>query len=182
MNWSQETYAKAYYFAALAHLGQELPGTQLPYLVHVSLVCMEVIAALQAEPSRDGNLAVQCALLHAVIEDTEITYEQVEDEFGTAVADGVLALTKDEKLEKSLQMGDSLRRIREQPHEIWMVKLADRITNLKEPPCYWKREKIVRYRQEARQIYDAVHSASPFLAARLAQKIEDYQQFERERK
>jgi (p)ppGpp synthase/HD superfamily hydrolase len=182
MNWSQETYAKAYHFTARAHHGQKFPGTELPYLVHVSLVCMEVVAALQAEPSREGNLAVQCALLHDVIEDTDITYEQVKAEFGAVVADGVLALTKNEALEKSLQMGDSLRRIQDQPHEVWMVKLADRISNLEEPPYYWQSDKIARYRQEARHMSGALHPAIPVLAARLAQKIEDYQRFEGVRK
>lgn len=178
MNWSQETYIRAYRFAAQAHLGQTYPGTELPYLLHVGLVCMEILAALQVERERDGDLALQCALLHDTIEDTAVTYEQVRDEFGLAVADGVLALTKNEKLEKSLQMSDSLRRIREQPREIGMVKLADRITNLQQPPHYWTPDKIARYRQEAREIYAAAHESSPFLAARLAQKIEDYQRFE----
>jgi (p)ppGpp synthase/HD superfamily hydrolase len=70
LNWSQETYAKAYRFAAEAHNGQLFPGTELPYIMHVSFVSMEVIAALAQEPELDGNLAVQCALLHDVIEDT----------------------------------------------------------------------------------------------------------------
>jgi (p)ppGpp synthase/HD superfamily hydrolase len=178
MNWSQETYARAYRFAAEAHQGQKYPGTELPYLLHVGLVCMETLAALGVERERDGDLALQCALLHDTIEDTPTTYEQLRDNFGAAVADGARALSKDETLEKSAQMADSLRRIREQPPEVWMVKLADRITNLQQPPSHWKPEKIARYRQEAQQIYDALHEASPFLAARLAQKIADYQQFE----
>ena len=39
-NWTQEAYAKAYRVAAEAHLGQLFPGTELPYLFHVTLVCM----------------------------------------------------------------------------------------------------------------------------------------------
>ena len=182
MNWSQETYIRAYRFAAEAHLGQKYPGTELPYLLHVGLVCMEILAALYVERECDGDLALQCALLHDTIEDTAVTYEQVRDEFGLAVADGVLALTKNETLEKSLQMGDSLRRIQAQPREIGMVKLADRITNLQQPPRYWMADKIARYHREAQQIYDALHATGPFLAARLAQKIADYQQFAGERK
>ncbi|MEJ2749737.1 MAG: HD domain-containing protein, partial [Anaerolineae bacterium] len=96
MNWSPEAYTKAYRFAAEAHNGQLFPGTELPYLMHLSFVAMEIMAALAREPKWEGNLAVQCALLHDVIEDTAVSYEDVESEFGTAVADGVLALTKDE--------------------------------------------------------------------------------------
>jgi (p)ppGpp synthase/HD superfamily hydrolase len=176
-NWSQDDYVRAYRFAAQAHLGQTVPGKDLPYITHPSLVSMEVIAALGAEPGRDGNLAIQCALLHDVIEDTDVVLEQLEAIFGKAVAQGVLALSKDETLEKSRQMPDSLRRIQQQPGEVWMVKLADRISNLAPPPYYWTKEKIASYREEAIEIHDALHSASPFLAARLLDKIEAYKAY-----
>lgn len=176
-NWSQETYIKAYKFAAQAHQGQKIPGSEIPYIMHLSFVSMEVIAALNVEKEIDGNLAIQCALLHDSIEDTNTTYEQIKDEFGEAVAKGVLALTKDNSLAKHLQMEDSLQRIKQQPKEIWMVKLADRISNLQSPPHYWTIEKITRYREEGRQIYQALKAASDFLASRLATKIEDYKSF-----
>ena len=85
MNWSQRAYTKAYRFGAEAHHGQLFPGTELPYIMHISFVSMEVMAALANESKRDGNLAVQCALLHDVIEDTAVGYEDVEVGFGTAV-------------------------------------------------------------------------------------------------
>lgn len=171
----QDHYIKAYRFAALAHNGQTVPDTDIPYLMHLSLVSMEVIASFAAEPARDGALAVQCALLHDVIEDTAITYEQVLSAFGQSVAAGVLALTKDADLPtKQEQMADSLRRIREQPHEVWMVKLADRITNLQPPPSYWTLEKKIKYQAEAVTILDALGEASTFLAERLRGKIDAY--------
>jgi guanosine-3',5'-bis(diphosphate) 3'-pyrophosphohydrolase len=177
LNWSQESYIQAYKFAAQAHLGQTVPGSDIPYIMHLSFVCMEVITALTMEPQHDGNLAVQCALLHDTIEDTDTTYAEIKQEFGAAVADGVMALTKDDSLEKHLQMSDSLHRIKKRSPEIWMVKMADRITNLQPPPHYWQQEKINRYAEEARQIYTELQAASPFLALRLQQKISDYQAF-----
>lgn len=177
VNWSQDKYTKAYRFAAEAHNGQVFPGTELPYIMHVSFVGMEVMAALAHEPKWDGDLAMQCALLHDVIEDTEVSYEDVEGGFGTAVADGVLALTKDSNLPKEQQMADSLRCIRQQPAEIWLVKLADRVTNLAEPPHTWSHEKKERYRQEAIQIRAALHEASPYLSQRLLEKIQAYKAF-----
>jgi (p)ppGpp synthase/HD superfamily hydrolase len=176
-NWSQETYIKAYKFAAQAHQGQKIPGSEIPYIMHISFVSMEVIAALNADTEYDGNLAIQCAILHDTIEDTNTTYEQIKTEFGEAVANGVLALTKNNSLAKHLQMADSLQRIKQQPKEIWIVKLADRISNLQAPPHYWHIEKITKYREEGIQIYQALKDASDFLASRLAKKIEDYQSF-----
>ncbi len=111
------------------------------------------------------------------IEDTNTTFEQIKSEFGEDIANGVLALTKNDSLPKEVRMSDSLRRILEQPSEIWMVKLADRITNLQPPPQHWTQEKIIRYREEAIVIHEALKETSPFLASRLAGKIEGYKMF-----
>ncbi|HLJ55351.1 MAG TPA: HD domain-containing protein [Chthonomonadaceae bacterium] len=172
--WSQDTYLKAYLFAANAHLGQLVPGTEISYLMHLSIVAMEVIAALRHEPGHEEELAVQCALLHDVIEDTAVTFEQVATAFGPAVAAGVGALTKRKQASKAEAMADSLSRIRQQPREVWLVKLADRICNLQPPPHYWTSEKRIAYREEARQILEALGGASAYLAARLAHKIDAY--------
>ncbi len=176
-NWSQNNYIQAYKFAANKHQGQTIPGSTIPYIMHLSFVAMEVMAALSIEKHHDGDLAIQCAILHDAIEDTDTTYDQIKSEFGESVANGVLALTKDNSLAKNLQMADSLRRIKQHSPEIWMVKLADRITNLQAPPYYWNQDKIIGYREEGMQIYAALKDASPFLASRLASKIEDYQEF-----
>ena len=185
-NWSQEIYISAYRFAAEAHWNskkqQLVPGTDIPYLMHFTLVAMEVMAALEKESNLDGDLAVQCSLLHDTIEDTYITYKQLVERFGIAVADGVDALTKNKfvganlpkQLKKELQMADSLDRIRQQPREIWIVKMADRITNLQPPPTNWKPEKIKRYREEAIIIHDRLKAGSEYLASRLLKKINDY--------
>ena len=175
--WSQEIYIKALLFAANAHNGQKVPGTELPYLTHLTMVSMEVMAALVVEEGLDGNLAIQCSLLHDVLEDTAVEYNALQDIFGEAVASGVQALTKHDDLPKHEKMADSLTRIRQQPKEVWMVKLADRITNLQPPPKHWTTEKMQSYQIEAQQIYDVLHGASPFLATRLKQKIDNYDQY-----
>ena len=174
--WSQDDYARAYRFAAQAHRGQLVPGTDISYLMHLSFVSMEVIAAVDAGEPCDANLAVQCALLHDTLEDTQTTRAELEREFGAPVAAGVAALTKNDALPKDQRMADSLRRIREQPREIWMVKLADRITNLMPPPADWTAEKIVRYRAEAEQIHHELGDASPFLSARFQERLRTYGQ------
>ena len=75
--WSQEKYIKALKFAAEAHNGQTVPGSDLPYIVHVTMVAMEVIAALAHEDGMDGDLVVQCALLHDAIEDAGISRDDL---------------------------------------------------------------------------------------------------------
>lgn len=175
--WSQELYIRAYKYAARAHHGQCVPGSDLPYITHLSFVSMEIMSSLSIGNKRNGDLAVQCALLHDTIEDTEVTYEQVKDKFSIVVAYGVRALTKNKKLDENKQMEDSLRRIKKQPKEIWMVKMADRITNLQPPPSHWNNEKMKKYRNEANQIYNSLKDADEYLALRLKNKIEDYKNF-----
>lgn len=175
--WTQEGYIKAYDFAARAHRRQKVPGTRLPYISHPTKVCMEVMAALEVETENDGSLAVQCALLHDVIEDTRETYQSIEATFGTNIADGVLALSKNKSLPDSMQMKDSLERIKAQPREVQMVKLADRITNLQPPPSKWNKKKIREYYAEAIEILDELGKASHFLSARLRKKIDTYKQY-----
>ncbi|MCG8424169.1 MAG: HD domain-containing protein [Proteobacteria bacterium] len=173
--WSPDRYIAAYRVAAEAHRGQTVPGTDgLPYVMHISLVTMEVMTALWVDRVADPDLAVQCALLHDTIEDTSVTYRDLADRFGRAVADGVQALSKDPKVPRDRRMRDSLQRIRQQPAEVWMVKLADRITNLQPPPARWSRVKRLRYRDEAGDIAAALGSASAHLAARIQAKIDAY--------
>jgi len=180
--WSREKYFRALKFAAEAHKNELMPGTDLPYVVHVSLVAMEILAALAVEPVERPNLAVQCALLHDCLEDTYIVYDEIVSQYGSYVGDGVLALSKDRAIgitedeyeREYLQLEDSRQRIKKQPREIWMVKLADRITNLQPPPTHWDEMKIARYKQGADLIHKELATASEFLGQRLRLKIDRY--------
>ena len=175
--WSQEKYIKALQYAAKVHKDQTVPGSDLPYVVHVTMVAMEVMAALAHEDNLNGDLAIECALLHDVIEDAGIPYEKLVAEFGPNVAEGVLALSKNNILrDEQEKMADSLARIKQQPREIWMVKLADRITNLQPPPEDWYKTdgKIEAYRIEAKKILSELGDASPYLSKRLSGKLRVY--------
>ena len=175
--WTPDAYLRALDFAAERHAGQLLPGSQLPYLVHLVSVAAEVMRAIALEPVDAPDLAVTCALLHDVVEDTPTTADEVAARFGAEVARGVVALSKDPALPKDAQLDDSLARIRTSPREIWVVKLADRITNLQEPPHYWDAAKRARYQAEARRIHAALAEAHDLLGARLAQMIDGYARF-----
>ncbi len=175
--WDQDAVIAALRFATRAHAGQTIPGTEHPYIVHPAQVAMEVAAALAVEGADDPSLAVLCALLHDVVEDCGVTLATLETEFGPAVAAGVSALSKDPALPKIDAMRDSLERIRSQPREVWMVKLADRISNLMPPPAYWDQPRCAAYAEEARLILDTLGEASPLLAARLTAKLTAYARY-----
>lgn len=171
--YTPDRFVVALRFAATKHEGHRMTDGEFPYLVHLVSVASEVIAAL--EPGLDADLAVQCALLHDTLEDTPTTAAELVEHFGAPVAHGVLALSKtDDSIPKQARMADSLRRIRLQPREVWMVKLADRITNLAPPPEKWSSEKRHAYRAEAIVIAEALAGASTVLEARLGARITGY--------
>ena len=180
--WDPDLYNKTLRFAAEAHKKQLMPGEDLPYLVHLTQVCQEALGALVADPTLDSELVMCCALLHDTIEDTPLTEADVREVFGPVVAKGVAALSKrdkigDRKLEKAEQMADSLVRIKQQSREVWVVKLADRITNLQKPPRYWELPKIRRYHAEAHTILSALGSASAALTQRFEHKLVAYEKY-----
>lgn len=138
------------------------------------MVSYEIISALEYHPNIDSDLAVCAALLHDVIEDTRVTYEEIKLQFGADLADGILALSKDEKVHPDQRLEDSLRRIMLQPQEIRMVKLADRITNMNRPPDGWGSSKRKNYSDEAETILETLGTASGYLSERLKGKIDYY--------
>ena len=178
-SWSREKYIEAWNYASSIHNGQLVPGTDFPYINHIGLVAMEAMAVVaQDENIEKPDLLILCALLHDAIEDTGTTYEEIERRFGAEVAQGVSALTKNTHLpSKAEQMKDSIERIKMRPREIWMVKLSDRITNLQPPPRHWKKDKIAKYRNEARLILEELGVANQYLAERLEAKIKNYRKY-----
>lgn len=179
MNWDIDTYMRALEFVTLRHMGQTYGGRlqdqQIPYVVHLAGVAQEMLWGWDDTAGLNLDLALQCALLHDVIEDTATSFDEVTVQFGEAVAHGVMALTKDAKLEsRAAQMVDSLHRIQMQPREIWCVKLADRISNLQHPPFYWSDERIAQYQEESNLILDSLGVANAKLAERLRGKIISY--------
>lgn len=170
----QETWLKAWCYAARVHGQQKFPGSDMPYLVHLGMVSMEILAAHAQEPIDGIGTAMQCAILHDAMEDQDVSHATLAADYGLAVADGVAALSKAPGLPKAEAMADSLQRIRQQPKAVWCVKLADRISNLQAPPHYWSPEKISAYRTEAGVILAALGQAHGYLAQRLRAKMAAY--------
>jgi (p)ppGpp synthase/HD superfamily hydrolase len=135
---------------------------------------MELLAAHSEFPIADVNLAVMCGALHDTQEDQGVSTETLRQRFGSAVASGVEALSKNRAIPKNRAMADSLERIRQQPEAVWCVKLADRIVNLASPPSHWTPRKIAMYREEASLILAALGEAHKPLAVRLEKKIKLY--------
>ena len=163
------------------HSGQTYGGQnkneKIEYINHIGSVVFEIMNAIQHTADFNGELAVPCAFLHDTLEDTTLGFEELKKLYGEQVAAGVLALTKDKNLDKGQQMMDSLNRIKQQPKEVWAVKLADRICNLYAPPFYWDNQKKINYLEEAKVIYSHLKEGNEYLANRLMNKIESYKRY-----
>ena len=173
---TQELYQKAMIFAGEKHHNQKVPGTNSNYLLHISNVAMEILMAYNYDNKFNINFAIQTAILHDTIEDTDTDFDEIKFEFGEKIAKAVQALSKDESLISNKEkMIDSLIRINELDKEVGMVKIADRITNLQKPPKHWKDEKIINYVSEAKVISDSLKNKHNYLNNRLVEKIKEYE-------
>ena len=174
----QDLYQKAINFAGEKHYRQKLPASNANYVLHLSNVAMEVFMAYNSAPNFDLNLAIQLAILHDTIEDTETSFEELKNKFGEHVAEGVLALTKNNTFStKKERMLDSIERIKVLKKEVGLVKLADRITNLQQPPETWSKAKIKDYLHEAILLHSLLLDKNNYLSNRLKSKIEDYKKY-----
>lgn len=173
---------QAWNAASLAHKDQfyvNSEGVQLPYVNHIGAVAQELyMFLLENNESINKELLLISAILHDTLEDTTLTYNDIHNFFGLAVAEGVKALTKNATIEdKSLKMADSVRRILQQPREIAIVKMADRVVNLQPPPQHWNTIKRTAYLEEAKVLHAVLKTASTAFAERLEEKIHKYENY-----
>jgi guanosine-3',5'-bis(diphosphate) 3'-pyrophosphohydrolase len=124
------TVGRAYYYAEVAHGEQKRSSGEL-YITHPLAV-----AKILAEMHMDHHSLV-AAMLHDVIEDTEIGKEQITDHFGETVADivdGVSKLTHMEfssQEEKQAHNFEKMAIAMSKDIRVIIVKLADRLHNMR---------------------------------------------------
>jgi (p)ppGpp synthase/HD superfamily hydrolase len=121
-----EVIARAQARAAEAHAGQIRNGSSgLPYIEHPRMVA----ATLAAHDYPDATLAA--ALLHDVVEDSDVTVEQLRAEFGDEIADLVAALSDDETIEDYRERKEEHRaRVADVDGDAFAIYAADKLTNL----------------------------------------------------
>lgn len=172
---NQNRINEALLFAATKHEGLKMKQPNVSYIAHLQGVCLEAISGcLNSKANINLEKVIILSLLHDTIEDTDTSYEEIKEKFGKDIAEGTLALTKDQKLPYEKQIYDSLNRIKKQSIEVSIVKLADRIFNLKDIPLQWDYEKVETYKEQAMLILKELGSANKYMAKRLQEKIENY--------
>lgn len=164
----------AIFFAIRAHQGQKMKQPcDVDYSGHFFGVALTALNFIENE-NIDKDLVLEVALLHDVLEDTEVTFEELKNSFGDEVAQGVLVLTKDKILPKELQMEDCLKRILAlNKKEYAVVKLADRCFNTRGKVDSWSKEKQQDYFNEAKLICDKIGFYCLPLKNKILENIKD---------
>lgn len=123
---------KAYHVAAKAHENQVRKSGE-PYIIHPLYVAI-ILADLEMDKE-----TIAAGILHDVVEDTIMTYDEIADQFGTDVANLVDGVTKLGRLEyaggdKVEEQAENLRKMflaMAKDIRVIMIKLADRLHNMR---------------------------------------------------
>ncbi len=142
---------KAYFIAKKAHEGQFRFSGE-PYIIHPVSV-----AIILYNLGMDGE-SMAAALLHDVVEDTDMTKENIQEEFGEDVAnlvEGVTKLGKVPIFTKEEQQAENVRKMlmaMSQDIRVIIIKLADRIHNMR-TLSFMRPDKRREKAQETLEIY-----------------------------
>ncbi|WP_435152259.1 RelA/SpoT family protein [Candidatus Pelagibacter bacterium nBUS_44] len=147
-----ERLDKAYNFAIKAHKNQKRASGD-PYSVHPIEVA-NILTELKLD-----SATITTGLLHDTIEDTFATYETIKSEFGDEVAELVNGVTKISVFENTAGANSKVENFRKlilatsKDIRVLLVKIADRLHNMRTIKAIAKEEKRHRIAQETMEIY-----------------------------
>ena len=146
---------KALEFSAIKHRNQRRKDIDTsPYINHpISL------ANILCNEAHVTDVQVICgALLHDTVEDTETEPEELESEFGVEIKNIVMEVTDDQALAKHERKQAQIDHAAEISEQAKLVKLADKISNLRDvssnPPPHWSLLRRQEYFDWAKKVID----------------------------
>ena len=163
---------RAVNFAADRHRHQRRKDHESsPYINHPIAVA-ETLA-------REGDVsdlpALQAALLHDTIEDTETTPGELEQLFGSEVRDLVLEVTDDKTLPKQERKQIQIAYAKHLSDRAKQIKMADKICNVSDilhaPPADWSLDRKLEYLTWSEAVVEGCRGANTGLERRFDQVI-----------
>lgn len=155
---------KALQFSALKHKNQRRKDVEAsPYINHpISL------ASILCNEAHITDVEVICgALLHDTVEDTETSPEELEREFGSAIKSIVMDVTDNKSLKKEERKQAQIDHAAHISEKAKLVKLADKISNLRDmslnPPADWSLKRRQEYFDWAKKVIDRLRGINPDL-------------------
>ncbi len=150
--FNKNTLSKAYEFAVNAHKNQKRKSGD-PFVNH-PLAVANILSDLRLD-----SATIVTGLLHDTIEDTKTTYNVVLKEFGKEVADLVDGVTKISALEDKAADKNKAENFRKlilatsKDIRVLLVKLADRLHNMRTIKAFDSKEKQKRISKETMEVY-----------------------------
>lgn len=126
----RELVERAYYYALRAHEGQKRASGE-PYITH-----LVEVAGILADFHMDASV-VAAGLLHDTIEDTSVTFEQINATFGPDIAgmvEGVTKISTRQFKDGNILQAESLRKMlvaMAKDVRVILIKVADRLHNMR---------------------------------------------------
>jgi GTP diphosphokinase / guanosine-3',5'-bis(diphosphate) 3'-diphosphatase len=153
-------------FAAHKHRDQRRKDVDAsPYINHP----IGLARVLAVEGGVDDPEVLCAALLHDTIEDTCTTEAELAAQFGPRITATVLAVTDDKELAPDVRKELQVTHAPTLPSEAKLIKLADKICNLRDvaqsPPTEWSLERRREYFDWARRVVDGLRGVHPQLEA-----------------
>ena len=149
---NHNTLTKAFKFAIDAHKNQKR-DEGVPYIIHPVAVA-KILTDLKLD-----SATITTGLLHDTIEDTKVTYETVKKEFGEEVANLVEGVTKISELEDRASVDSKAENFRKliiatsKDIRVLLVKLADRLHNMRTIKFVKDKDKMIRKAKETMEVY-----------------------------
>ena len=165
-NFVAGVFIRAVAFAAEKHRNQRRKDADAsPYINHPI-----ALANVLANEGGVVDATVLCAaVLHDTIEDTETTADELKQLFGDKVTSIVLEVTDDKALAKEVRKEEQVRHAPHISTEAKLVKLADKICNLRDilasPPADWSAERKQAYFEWAARVVAGLRGVHPGLEA-----------------
>lgn len=153
-------------FAAEKHRNQRRKDPEAsPYINHP----IALANVLANEGGLDDERVLIAAVLHDTVEDTETTEQELVRVFGKEVADIVMEVTDDKSRPKAERKRLQVEHAATISRRAKLVKLADKICNLRDiascPPADWSIERRQEYFDWAKAVVDGLRGVHPGLEA-----------------
>jgi len=154
-------FLKALVFAADKHKNQRRKDADAsPYINHPI-----ALADILVNEGDITDINVLCgAILHDTIEDTKTTKEELTQQFGEKITSIVLDVTDDKTLPKAERKLKQIEHAFHASHEAKLVKLADKISNLRDilasPPRDWTEDRKKEYFDWAGKVIDQIRGTN----------------------
>ncbi|GAA6059878.1 hypothetical protein JCM10212_007083 [Sporobolomyces blumeae] len=168
------------HFAAVAHASQRRKSPLAPAYIQHPLDVARRIASPPSSLAGNAPLSVlMAAMTHDVLEDTDVSEEELRNEVGDEVTDIVLECSDDKNLGKMARKQAQIDQAASKSDFAKHVKLADKLSNLTDlisesgRPAGWSVSRVQEYFVWAKKVTDQCVSVNPGLGRQLDDLYKD---------